>query len=140
MLHLQRRETGNRCNDVTPVAIQRKTRNVCNDTTRLLDRRSQNRAAKLLAEVASVKGKRGAARLLHINPGTVVHIINNTDKSWTHVTLDKLLLAKIELMSEYVKHDAELSEDIKARIDRAMELTTQLTSEMRELKRKIGKR
>ena len=81
---------------------------MCNDTTRLTDRRNQNRAAKLMLEVTAAKGQRGAARLLHINPGTVAHIIGNTEKSWTHVTLDRMLLAKIELAAEYVKHDAEM--------------------------------
>jgi hypothetical protein len=110
---------------------------VCNDTTRLTDRRNQNRAAKLLAEVKTVKGIRGAARLLHVNLGTVSHIIDNTSKSWTHVTLDRVMLAKIELMAEYVKHDAELSDDIKAQIDHVMELDAQLTAALRELKKQI---
>ena len=112
---------------------------MCNDTTRLTDRRSQNRAAKLLSEVAAATSKRGAARLLHVNPGTVAHIIDNTPKSWTHVTLDRMLLAKIELAAEYVKHDAELSDEIKAQIDHVMELDAQLTAALRELKRQIKK-
>lgn len=113
---------------------------MCNDTTRLTDRRSQNRAAKLLSEVATAKGKRGAARLLHVNPGTVAHIIDNTQQSWTHVTLDKMLLAKIELAAEYVKHDADLSEEVKTQIDHAMELGTQLTMVLRDIKSKIKRR
>lgn len=137
MLREKHRATGGRCNTVTPVAIRRKERNVCNTTSRLVDRRSKNRAAKLTKEIAASKGKRGTARLLRVNPGTIAHITDNTDASWKHVTLTPILMAKIELASEYVAHDAELSQDIKARIDDVMGMESDLVSAMRELRRLI---
>jgi hypothetical protein len=112
---------------------------VCNDSARIVDRRSQNRAAKLLLEVVNIKGQRGAAKILKMNPGTVHHIISNTPQAWKHVTLDRLMLAKIELAAEYVKHDADLSDDLKARIDHVMELDAELTTALRALKHEMRK-
>lgn len=112
---------------------------MCNDTTRLTDRRSRNRAAKALREVVAAKGQRGAARILKINPGTVNHIIANTDQSWTHVTLDRLLLSCVELAAEYVKHDTDINAEIERRFEIAMERSNELAAAMRDLRKEIRK-
>jgi hypothetical protein len=87
--------------------------------------------------IIEAKKQRGAARMLKVNPGTVNHIKANTRESWTHVTLTPKMLAKIELLAEFVKHDADLSAEIKAEMDHVMELDAQLTTALHELKRKI---
>ena len=113
---------------------------MCNDSTRLIDRRSKNRASKLLKFISEKpRSQRYAARRLHINPGTVNHIIANTNESWTHVTMTSLLLARIELLAEVIEHDTDLSDEIKLEIDHVMELDAQLTAALRELKLKIRK-
>ena len=106
---------------------------------RITDRRSRNRVAKLLQEAVNSKGQRGMARLLHINPGTVKHIITNTDASWKHVILNQTLVSKIELASAYIAIDADLSIEIQSKIDEVMQRESDLAQSLRELRRLLRK-
>ena len=104
---------------------------MCNSDDRITDRRRLNRAAKLLGEVAALKKIRGAAAMLHINPGTVKYII---DKQETHFTMTPLLYAQIELLHAVVMHGAELSDDAMKKADTALRMSSELTQALRALR------
>lgn len=110
-----------------------------NTTSRLTDSRSKNRAVKAVEIIVARRGQRGAARMLRVNSGMINHILSNTPKSWTHVTLTPALLDNIELAAEWAQHDAALTDEIKAALDRLMQNEAEHREIVRDLIRKIRK-
>ena len=117
---------------------------MCNTETRITDRRRQKRAAKAMRSIVGTKdeprkGQRGAARLLHINPGTVNYILLDTPAAWTHVTLTPVMLAEIELLAEIVNSETELNDKISGMVEQAFERVSGLTALLRDIRREVRK-
>lgn len=132
----------------TTVSVESSQWNGCSVDTRIVDRKTRNLARRLVVEmVKATDNQNKIAKRLRVNSGIVSWFIKETDPiidpkeierlRWTHITLTPLLVERIMLAHAFVVEGVQLSDELEQHVEHALDLESELSHELRWIRKAI---